>query len=250
MFEVVPAIDLEAGRCVRLAQGDFARATVFDEDPVAVARRWVAAGATRIHVVDLDGARAGRPVQHEVVRTITGAVEAPVQLGGGLRTAADLEAAFAAGVDRAVLGTAALEDTALLDAAIERYEEHLAVGIDARDGRVAVRGWLDVSDQDALTFARALAGRGVRTIITTNIARDGMLGGPDVAGVAAMVEAVPGVEVVASGGVGSLADLVELSRTGARAAIVGKALYTGAVDLRAAIAAVSPGSTVGRGAAC
>ena len=250
MFEVVPAIDLEAGRCVRLTQGDFARATVFDEDPVAVARRWVAAGATRIHVVDLDGARAGRPVQHEVVRTITGAVEAPVQLGGGLRTAADLEAVFAAGVHRAVLGTAALEDTALLDAAIERYEEHLAVGIDARDGRVAVRGWLDVSDQDALTFARALAGRGVRTIITTNIARDGMLGGPDVAGVAAMVEAVPGVEVVASGGVGSLADLVELSRTGARAAIVGKALYTGAVDLRAAIAAVSPGSTVGRGAAC
>ena len=250
MFEVVPAIDLQDGRCVRLVQGDFARATVFDDDPVAVARGWAAAGATRIHVVDLDGARVGRPVQLDVVRRVASAVEVPVQLGGGLRAAADLDAALAAGVDRVVLGTAALEDAALLNTAIERYDGQVAVGVDARDGRVAVRGWLDVSDQDALTFARTLARHGVRTIITTNIARDGMLVGPDVAGVAAMVAAVPDVEVVASGGVASLADLVDLSRTGARAAIVGKALYTGAVDLREAIATVSHGSAIGRRVAC
>ena len=250
MFEVIPAIDLKDGRCVRLIQGDFARATVFGHDPVAIARAWAAAGATRVHVVDLDGARDGRPVQLDVVRAIAGSVAVPVQLGGGLRAADDVDAAFAAGVDRVVLGTAALEDAALLDRSIERYEDRIAVGIDARDGRVAVRGWLDVSDHDALDFARALEARGVRTIITTNIARDGMLVGPDAAGVAEMVRAVPTVDVIASGGVGTLVDLVELRRTGARAAIVGKALYTGAVDLAEAVAVVGAGAVGSRGAAC
>ncbi len=221
-----------------MTQGDFAEVTVFAEDPVAIARGWAEAGATRIHVVDLDGARAGHPMQLEVVREIARTLSIPVQLGGGLRSLAALEAAFAAGVDRAILGTAALEDTELLDVALERYPGQIAVGIDARDGRVAVRGWLDLSDRNALGFARALERRGVQTIIWTNIARDGMLGGPDVAGVAQIVAAVPRVDVIASGGVSKLSDVLELSDTGARGTIVGKALYTGALDLTEVVAAV------------
>ena len=238
MFEVIPAIDLRDGRCVRLAQGDFDRMTVFGDDPVGVARRWQSAGAQRIHVVDLDGAREGRPRQLEVAGVIAGAVDVPVQLGGGLRTNADVEAALDAGVDRVVLGTAALEDEDFLASSLARFDERIAVGIDARDGRVAVRGWLDVSATDALAFAQAVAGHGTRTIIYTDIARDGMLGGPNTAAVERMVRAVPGVEVIASGGVGALDDLLALRRTGARGAIVGKALYTGAVDLTTAVAAM------------
>jgi len=177
-------------------------------------------------------------MQLDVVREIARALSVPVQLGGGLRSMADLEAAFAAGVDRAILGTAALEDSKLLDDALERHAGQIAVGIDARDGRVAVRGWLDLSDQDSLAFARTLESLGVQTIIWTNIARDGMLNGPDVAGVAQVVAALPHVDVIASGGIGKLSDVLELRRTGARGAIVGKGLYTGDVDLAEAVAAV------------
>jgi phosphoribosylformimino-5-aminoimidazole carboxamide ribotide isomerase len=237
LFDVIPAIDLQDGRCVRLIQGDFAKATVFGEDPVRIARGWAEAGATRIHVVDLDAARTGQPMQLDIVREIARALSVPVQLGGGLRSLAALEAAFAAGVDRAILGTAALEDTNLLDVALEHYPEQIAVGVDARNGRVAVRGWLDLSDRSSLAFARALERRGVQTIIWTNIARDGMLNGPDAAGVAQMVAAVPRVDVIASGGVSKLSDVLDLIDTGARGAIVGKALYTGDLDLAEAVAA-------------
>jgi phosphoribosylformimino-5-aminoimidazole carboxamide ribotide isomerase len=242
VFEVIPAIDVRAGRCVRLVQGDFERATVYGDDPVEVARRWAAEGARRIHVVDLDGAREGRPAQLHVARDIARAVPAPVQLGGGLRTFGEVEAAFETGVDRVILGTAALDDPSLLEAALERFGRRVVVGVDARDGQVAVRGWVDVSGTDALGFARDLARRGVRTIVCTDIARDGMLAGPNLPAVERMVKAVPDVEVIASGGVSRLDDLLALSRTGARGAIVGKALYTGAVDLRAAIALVTQSS--------
>lgn len=235
MFRVIPAIDLQGGRAVQLAQGDFERSTVFGDDPPAVARRWEAAGAELVHVVDLDGAREGGPRQLSLVGQIVRAIGVPVQLGGGLRSADDVEAAFAEGVAQVVLGTAALEDAALLDASVERFGERIAVGIDARDGRVAIRGWRDLSDRDALGFAQALATRGVRTIVYTDIVRDGMLGGPNVAATGRMVAAVPEVEVIASGGVSRPDDLLALAGTGARGAIVGTAIYTGAVDLAKAI---------------
>ena len=247
-FQVIPAIDLQGGCAVRLVQGDFDRSTVYGDDPPAVARRWQSEGADRIHVVDLDGARAGRPIQLDVVRAIARAVDVPLQLGGGPRTMADLEAMFEAGVERAILGTAALEDPALVDAAIQRFGRQIAVGIDARDGRVAVRGWADVSDTDALAFARQLAGRGVQTVIYTDIARDGMLQGPNLDAMSRMVAAVPEIAVIASGGVSTLDDLLALARTGAHGAIVGKALYTGAVSLRAAVDAVGSAVAVGRSA--
>jgi phosphoribosylformimino-5-aminoimidazole carboxamide ribotide isomerase len=236
VFEPIPAIDLQDGRCVRLTQGDFARSTVFADDPAEVARRWASAGATRIHVVDLDGAKNGRPMQLAVARAVARAVDVPVQLGGGLRSLAAVEAAFAAGVERVILGSAALSDPSFLDACLERFGARAAVGIDARDGRVAVHGWVDVSDRDAVAFARDVASRGVSTIVYTDIGVDGTLSGPNLPAMQTMVEAVPAVDVIASGGVGQLDDIVALSRTGAVGVIIGKALYTGAVDLAEAIA--------------
>ncbi len=235
MFEVIPAIDLQGGRCVRLVQGDFGQATDFGGDPPSVAKRWEAAGARRIHVVDLDGAREGGPRQLPLVAEVAKAVAAPVQLGGGMRTLAHVEAATEAGVDRVIIGTAALEEPELVEAALARFGPRVAVGIDARDGRVAVRGWVETSDLDAYRVARDLAGRGVGTIVYTDIGRDGMLAGPNLEAMRRMVEAVPSVTVIASGGVTEIDDLERLREAGARGAIVGKAIYTGAIDLRAAI---------------
>ena len=250
MFEVIPAIDVQGGRCVRLVQGDFDRATVYGDDPPGMARRWEAAGAGRIHVVDLDGAKAGGPRQLDVVREIAGAVGVPVQLGGGMRTLQDVEAAIAAGVDRIVVGTRAIEDPGFVDEALTRFGERIAIGIDAKDGRVAVRGWVDVSDVDALALARSMAKRGVRTIVYTDIARDGMLSGPNVEAMRRMAEAVPEVSVIASGGVGALGDVLDLARTGTVGVIVGKAIYTGNVDLAEAIRALGKLRPEGSGQAC
>jgi phosphoribosylformimino-5-aminoimidazole carboxamide ribotide isomerase len=235
VFEIIPAIDLKDGRAVRLVQGDFAQATVYDDDPVAVARRWERAGAARLHVVDLDGSVAGAPAQLEIARAIARAVSLPVQLGGGLRAMEHLEAAFDAGLARCILGTAAIEDAAFVDAALARYKERIVGGIDARDGVVAVRGWLDSSGTDALDLARDLARRGVKTIVYTDIRRDGTLRGPNVEATERMVKAVPGVAVLGSGGVSDQGDLVALAEVGAAGAIVGKALYTGAIDLELAL---------------
>ena len=239
MFEVIPAIDLKDGRCVRLVQGDFERQTVFGDDPAGVAVGWESAGAERIHVVDLDGARGGKPVQLDAIKAIASAVRIPVQLGGGLRRLEDVEAAFHAGVDRVVLGTAAVEDPGFLATALERHGERIAVGIDARDGRVAVRAWQTVADADAYSFAAQLASDGVRTMIYTDIGKDGTLDGPNLAAVQWMITTVPSVHMIASGGVRSVDDLFALRDVGARGVIVGRALYTGDVDLGAAISAMS-----------
>src|SRR5688500_13673703 len=214
VFEIIPAIDLQGGRCVRLIQGDFSQATVYGDDPPGMARRWEAAGASRIHVVDLDGAKAGGPRQLSVVAEIARAVSVPVQLGGGMRTLEDVDAALAAGVDRIIIGTRAIEEPSFVDEALGRFGERVGVGIDAKDGRVAVRGWVDVSDVDALDLARSMAGRGVKTIVYTDIARDGMLIGPNVDAMQRMAEAVPDVAVIASGGVGALGDVLDLAKTG------------------------------------
>jgi phosphoribosylformimino-5-aminoimidazole carboxamide ribotide isomerase len=239
VFEVIPAIDLQGGRCVRLVQGDFERSTVYGDDPPSMARRWESAGASRIHVVDLDGAKAGGPRQLATVAEIVKAVRVPVQLGGGLRTVEDVEAALAVGVDRIIVGTRAVVAPEFVDEALARFGERVGIGIDARDGRVAVRGWVDVSDVDALDLARSMAGRGVKTIVYTDIGRDGMLIGPNVEAMRRMAEAVPGVGVIASGGVAQLSDVLELASTGTVGVIVGKAIYTGNVDLAEAIRAVA-----------
>lgn len=239
MFEAIPAIDLQGGRCVRLVQGDFDRSTVYGDDPAGIARRWQAAGAARIHVVDLDGAKEGGPRQLPTVAEIVKAVSVPVQLGGGMRTVEDIQAALAVGVDRVIVGTRAIEAPEFVDEALARFGQRVGIGIDAKDGRVAVRGWVDVSDVDALELAQSVAARGIRTIVYTDIARDGMLLGPNVDAMRRMAEAVPEVGVIASGGVAKLGDILELARTGTVGVIVGKAIYTGNVDLAEAIRAVA-----------
>jgi phosphoribosylformimino-5-aminoimidazole carboxamide ribotide isomerase len=250
VFEIIPAIDLQGGQCVRLVQGDFDRSTVYGDDPPAMAQRWEAAGATRIHVVDLDGAKAGGPRQLPVVAEIVKAVRVPVQLGGGMRTIDDIEAAVGVGVERVMVGTRAIESPEFVDRALARFGERVGVGIDAKDGRVAVRGWVDVSDVDALDLARSMEQRGVRTIVYTDIARDGMLSGPNVTAMQRMAEAVPGVAVIASGGVGALGDVLDLAETGTVGVIVGKAIYTGNVDLREAIRALAARAPTGDTGSC
>lgn len=227
---VIPAIDLRGGQCVRLLQGDFARETVYGADPISMARRWTAAGAPMLHVVDLDGARAGSPVQGALVRDMARAIDVPVQYGGGLRTLLDIERALDHGVGRVVLGTAAIAERALLVAALQRWgAERLVVGIDARDGFVATHGWLEATAVRAIALARDVAELGVTTVLYTDIARDGTLTSPNFAALAEITAC--GVEVIASGGVAAYEHLTALATIpGVGAAIVGQALYTGALQ--------------------
>ena len=237
-FELIPAIDLLGGRCVRLAQGRYEEATVYGDDPGAVAARFAAYPLRRLHVVDLDGARAGAPANGGALRAILAAAGGvPVQVGGGMRTLAHLEERLAAGVDRAVLGTAALRDPSLVREAARRHPGRIAVGIDARDGRVAVQGWLESSDVPAVDLARRFEDAGVAAIVYTDIARDGMGTGPNLEQTAALAAAVR-VPVIASGGVGSEDDVrrsCALAARGVAGLIVGRALYTGALDLGRAL---------------
>jgi len=237
-FELIPAIDLLGGRCVRLAQGEYDAATVYGDDPAVVAARFAAAGIRRLHVVDLDGAKAGRPVNGAAIRGILAAAKpVPVQLGGGLRTLASVEECLALGLERVILGTIALRDPALVRESARRFPGRVAVGIDARDGRVAVEGWTETSELAAEDLARRFEDAGVAAIVYTDIARDGMLSGPNLEATAALAAAVR-IPVIASGGVGSLEDVrraAALAARGVAGVIVGRALYTGAVDLDAAL---------------
>jgi phosphoribosylformimino-5-aminoimidazole carboxamide ribotide isomerase len=231
---VVPAIDLRGGRCVRLRQGDFAQETLYDDDPVAVARRWQAAGARRLHVVDLDGAKAGYPAQVDIVRVIVAALEIPVQVGGGVREAQHARQLTQAGVARVVLGTAAIERPALVGELLTEFgAERVLVGVDARDGLVATRGWTATTATTAAELIADMRGRGVRKVVYTDIARDGMLSQPNYAALREV--AGLGVEITASGGVASVEQLRTLAAIeGVTEAIVGKALYTGDVTLEGA----------------
>jgi phosphoribosylformimino-5-aminoimidazole carboxamide ribotide isomerase len=234
-FEVIPAIDLRGGRVVRLVQGDYDREIVFSDDPVAVAERWVAAGARRLHLVDLDGAAAGCPVNLEAVRAIRAAVAVPLQLGGGLRTVALLEQVFAEGIDRAVVGTAAIEDPAFLGEASARFGPRLALSIDARDGVVAVRGWRETSQRTVEELAQAAREAGVGWLIVTDIVHDGTRGGTNLATLQAAARH-SGLPVIAAGGIASLDHLRAVRDAGASGAIIGRALYDGTLDFRAAVA--------------
>jgi phosphoribosylformimino-5-aminoimidazole carboxamide ribotide isomerase len=233
-FDFIPAIDVLGGRCVQLAQGRYDRATVFDDDPVAVAARFTAHPIRRLHVVDLDGAKDGRRRNAEVIqRIVERAGSVPVELGGGLRTIAAIEEALRCGVDRAILGTVALRDPGLVAEASRRFPGRIAVGIDAKAGQVAVEGWLDESEKTAIELARRFEDAGVAAIIYTDIARDGMLSGPNLEETATLARAVA-LPVIASGGMSSEEDV---RRTASYAngviagAIVGTAVYTGAVDI-------------------
>lgn len=232
---IYPAIDLLDARAVRLQQGDPARATPFGEDPVAVARGWVDQGAVWLHVVDLDGALLGSPRHLTLIERICRAVAAPVQVGGGLRTLADLDAVFRAGAARAILGTAAL-DPDILPAALDRFGERVAVALDAQDGLVAIHGWQDTAALAVVDAAQMLATAGVTRFVYTNIARDGMLGGPDLTGLVSL-RAVVSVPVVLSGGIASERDVEAAARAGAEGVIIGRALYDGRLSLRDAMRA-------------
>ena len=239
-MEIIPAIDLRGGAVVRLLQGNYDRQTTFDDDPVRVARRFEADGAPRIHVVDLDGAREGRRTQASEVRAVAAAVGVGVQLGGGLRSPADLADAFADGVDRVVLGTAAVEEPALVEQALAAHgAERVVVGIDARDGMVSVAGWTEASEIAAADLLERMAGLGARRFIYTDITRDGTLTSPNFAAVSEMVEradAAGGARVIASGGIAEIEHLRTLAELGAEGAIVGSAIYRDALDLAAAVA--------------
>ena len=233
-MQVIPAIDLRGGYCVRLRQGDFEQETVFGDDPAAMAARWESEGAERIHLVDLDGAKTGRPVNVEAVRRIVGRVQIPCQLGGGLRDQATIAAWLDQGLDRVVVGTQALRDPVWFGQMAADYPGRLILGLDARDGRVATEGWADVSNIQALALARQFDPLPLAAMIYTDIARDGTLLGPNLGGITALAQAVQ-TPVIASGGVGGLEDLEQLAALPLAGCIVGRALYEGRFTLSDAI---------------
>lgn len=236
-MRLLPAIDLIDGQCVRLYQGDYAQVTTYASDPVEVARHWQEAGASWLHVVDLDGAKAGQPMNAALIERLCRETTLHIEVGGGLRTLEQIASTLAVGVERVILGTAALNDRELLTQALQRWGEHIVVGIDARDGLVAIRGWRETSSIKATELAVELSAAGVRRFIYTDIARDGAMQGPNLAALRAMLDALQGTGsmLIASGGVSSLANLQQLATLEIEGAIIGKALYTGALDLAEAV---------------
>ncbi|HWE39473.1 MAG TPA: 1-(5-phosphoribosyl)-5-[(5-phosphoribosylamino)methylideneamino]imidazole-4-carboxamide isomerase [Isosphaeraceae bacterium] len=229
-MQIIPAIDLRGGRCVRLQQGDYGRETVFGDDPAAMAARWESEGARRIHLVDLDGAKEGRPVNAAAVRAILERVHVPCQLGGGVRDDAMADAWLEAGVERVVVGTRALKDPLWFRSLVARHPGRVVLGLDARDGRVATDGWLAVSTVGAVELAQQFDDLPLAGVVYTDIGRDGMLAGPALAATGELAACLT-APVIASGGVGSLDDLARLAATPVAACIVGRALYDGRFTL-------------------
>ncbi len=241
-MQIIPAIDLLDGHCVRLHQGDYDQVTRFNDDPVAQALDWQRQGAERLHLVDLDGARSGKPINDVAVKAITAALSIPVQLGGGVRTPERAGELLACGLDRVILGTVAIEQPELVRELARRFPGRILVGIDARNGKVATRGWLTESTVEATDLAASFEASGVAAIISTDIATDGTLAGPNLEALRQLA-AASSIPLIASGGVGSLTDLLALlalEPLGVEAVIVGRALYDGSVDLREALQAVGP----------
>lgn len=236
-MRIYPAIDIKDGKCVRLLQGRFSDVTVYGDDPVEMAKRWEAEGGEFIHVVDLDGALKGHGVNAEIIKNICKSVSVPVQTGGGIRTIEDIEAKLACGIRRVIIGTKAVSSPEFIKEAVEKYGDKIVIGIDAKDGYVAVEGWEKCSEFTAVEFAKQMAALGVKTIVYTDIATDGTLQGPNLAAMEEMAKSVD-ADIIASGGVGSLEHITSLVPTGVEGVIVGRALYTGNVDLKKAIESV------------
>jgi phosphoribosylformimino-5-aminoimidazole carboxamide ribotide isomerase len=242
-MDIIPAIDLLQGQCVRLYQGDYAQSQVFATDPVAVAQNWAQQGAQWLHLVDLDGAKTGEPVNLPTIAKIVAAVDIPVQVGGGLRSQERIAEFLAMGVQRVIVGTVAIENPALVSQLCQAYPGQIVVGIDARDGKVATHGWLETSTVSAVTLGEQAAANGAAAIVYTDIQRDGTLQGPNLPMLREMANAVS-IPVIASGGVSALTDLLSLlslEPLGVTSVIVGKALYTGNIDLPEALRAIGPG---------
>lgn len=233
-MEVIPAIDLKGGKCVRLYQGDYRQETVFSEEPIDIARRWQSLGARRLHIVDLDGAAKGELCHISLIEEIARAVPIPLQLGGGLRRIEAIAQALELGVARAILGTAAIEDRTLIQEACHRFGNRIIVSIDARDGYVATHGWQERTEVTAIELVQRMASIGVERFIYTDITRDGTLTEPNFDAVAELV-AKTSLPIIAAGGIASLEHLKKLFRIGVEGAIVGRALYTGDIDLKQAL---------------
>lgn len=241
-MDVIPAIDVLNGQCVRLYQGNYDQVQTFDENPVVVARRWAEDGAARLHVVDLDGARAGHPVNVAAIEAIVRAVEIPVQVGGGLRDRSSVADLLHLGVEQVILGTIAVEQPDLVRQLCQEFPGQMVVGIDARNGKVATRGWLETSAVGAIDLAQQMVSAGATAIIYTDIYRDGTLQGPNLEALRELATAIE-IPIIASGGVSSVTDLfslLALEPLGVTGAIVGRALYTGEVSLTEALRAVGP----------
>ena len=241
---IIPAIDLKGGKVVRLVKGDFSEQINYGDDPVAVAQRWAQAGAPRLHVVDLDGALTGTPRHREVIGKIAKAVSIPVQAGGGIRTAAAIAKFFEAGVAQVILGTKACVDEAFVTVAVKAHGEKIAAAVDVKDGRVAIEGWVRKEWMKPEPLVQRLIAQGVKTIIYTDASRDGTMSGPGIEGLRTVLEKAGGkAQIIASGGISSLEDLVklkELEPMGLWGAITGRALYDGKLDLKEALKLCSP----------
>jgi phosphoribosylformimino-5-aminoimidazole carboxamide ribotide isomerase len=237
-MQVWPAIDLRAGKCVRLQQGDYGRETVFGEDPAAMARHWVSEGAECLHLVDLDGAKAGRPSNLESIRAILRAVQVPCELGGGIRDHDTITSLLDLGLSRLIIGTKALREVDWFRRMCRQFSGKLALGIDARDGRVATDGWLQTSETSAVELAQQFEGEPLAAVIYTDIATDGMLGGPNLAAIREMQEAIQ-LPVIASGGVTTPDDVSKLAQLDVSGCIIGRSLYEGKLTLKDALTAAN-----------
>ena len=237
-MELIPAIDLIDGKCVRLYQGDYSKETVYADDPVEVALRWESLGASRIHIVDLDGARSGNPDNLSVVKRIVKAVQVPVQMGGGVRTLDSARRIIDAGVQRVMLGTVAVRDPQMVQSACSEFgSKSVVVAVDSKDGQVAVSGWTSSSDMMATDLIRNMMEAGVQTFLCTDISRDGTLAGPNYDLMQDLVK-VAGEGVIAAGGIASVEHLQRLAKVGVGGAVIGKALYTADIDLHEALATI------------
>jgi len=229
-IEIIPAVDIKDGKCVRLEQGDFDKEKVYGENPVKMSGYWENQGARRLHVVDLDGAKTGKPVNLDLINRIAASLKIPLQLGGGVRSLKIIEQYIKNGVDRVIIGTMALKNPEMVKKAVEKFgSDKIVVGVDARKGKVAVEGWLEESEKEVSEVVKSLKNKGVKTFIYTDIGKDGMLIGPDVEGMKRLLK-IKGVNIIASGGISSQKDLEKLSKIGVKQAIVGKALYDNKLD--------------------
>lgn len=236
-MRIYPAVDIYDGRCVRLKEGNIEKMEVYYENPVDAAKMWEQKGAEALHIIDLNGAFSGKMGNNAVVEEIINAINIPVQLGGGLRNAKDIRTAFNTGAERVIIGTAAVLDEELLETGLKDYVDKIIVSIDAKDGYVAIKGWVNISEFSAYNFAGKIVGKGIRNIVYTDISRDGLLKGPNFDGIEKMCN-VEGARIIASGGITTIDDILAIREAGAEGIIIGKALYAGVLKLEDALKAV------------